>query len=367
MRLLLTALCGIVLMGMYSCKEDFTVAAPYRNITIVSGILDRADSVHYIRIQKAFMDENGSAIDMSKVPDSSFYPQADLVVTLNEWDSARTKITGSVVLNRVDMNQEGANYVKEPAISEQQFFTMPNYAYKFENKDLPLNPRRWYQMIINNKKTGLIDSSDLVGIVNSDSNRYLDGFYIQDFTLAVYKVAFTRTTTTSRYRLFTFMPRNGRMVEGYIRFNYVDKDITTGAKTRRYVDYKFDEELAVTKAGSSFELSTLNSDIYGFLYSSIGPAPENIERYMDSCDLFIYAASPEIYYYKTINLGQAGGLTGDNIQPNYTNFKGSNVLGVLGSRGVRTYYNAAIEKVTLDSLMINPTTESLRIRGVSED
>ncbi len=365
MRLLITALCTIVILGMYSCNEDFTVAAPYRHITIVSGILDRGDTVHYIRIQKAFMDENNSAIDMSKIPDSSFYPEADLDVTIYEWDSAQVKITGSFPLTRVNMNTEDPRYIKNPAISEQQFFTTPNYAYKFEKKDL--SPRHWYKLVIHNKQTGNTDSSNFVGIVNSDSNRYLDGFYIQDFQLKDYSIGFAKTTPTSRYRLFTYMPRNGRMAEGYIRFNYVEKDITTNTKTRKYVDYAFDNEQAVTKGGQSFELATLNANIYAFLNSSIGPAPDNIERYMDSCDLFIYAAGPELYYYNNINQGQNGGLTGDNIQPNYTNFSGNNVIGVLSSRGVRTYYNAAIEKVTLDSIMINPTTESLRFRGMSED
>jgi len=365
MRLLVTALCTIVILGVYSCNEDFTVAAPYRHITIVSGILDMGDTAHYIRIQKAFMDENNSAISMSKIPDSSFYPAADLDVTIYEWDSAQAKVTGTFPLTRVDMNTEDTRYIKNPAISEQQFFTTPNYAYKFVKNNL--SPRHWYQLVIHNKQTGNIDTSDFVGIVNSDSNRAGDGFYIQDFTLRDYSIGFARTTPTSRYRLFTFMPRNGRMTEGYIRFNYVEKDITTGVKTRKHVDYAFDKELNVTKGGQSFELQTLNYNIYSFLNSSIGPAPTNIERYMDSADLFIYAAAPELYYYNTINQGQSGGLTGDNIQPNYTNFKGNNVIGVLSSRGVRSYYNAAIEKVTLDSIMINPATESLRFRGMTED
>lgn len=366
--LLLTALSITIITGMYSCSEDFTVAAPYRPITVVAGILDRDDTAHYIRIQKAFMDEHKSAINMSKEPDSSFYQ--NLVVKLYEYDSAQTKALDSVELYRVDVNLEG--YKKHDPISDQQFFTSPNYAYKFKDNQWAtthkLSPRLWYRLTINNKTTNRIDSSEYVGIVNSDSNRVLDGFYVNDFILTKYQVAFAKTTANARYRLFMYMPRNARMVEGYIRFNYVEKNIVTNEKVRKHVDYAFDNELGVTKAGTSFELSTLNSNIYGFLNSSIGPAPDNIERYMDSCDVFVYAAGPELYYYNTINLGQTGGLTGDNIQPNYTNFKGNDVIGVLSSRGMRSYYNAAIEKTTLDSMRFtNPATVPLRIVGVSED
>lgn len=361
MRLLLTAIGCILVLGLHSCSEDFTVAAPYRQVTVVGGILDMQDTAHYIRIQKAFMDENKSAIQMSKEPDSSFYN--DLVVKLFEYDSTQTKTLDSITLYRVDLNKEG--YQKNTPINDQQFFTSPHYAYKFVKTDL--SPRLWYRLTIKNNATGRIDSSDFVGVVNSDPDRTYDGFYIPEFQLANYTIEFSKTTPNSQYKILPFVPRNARMLEGYIRFNYVEKNASTGEKSRHYVDYAFDTDVSQTKSGVRTELGTLNANIYAFLNSSMGAAAPNVERLMDSCDIFVYAASPEVYYYRLINLGQTGGITSDNIQPNYTNFAGTNVIGVLGSRGMRAYYNAAISKVTLDSLQVSPITASLRITGVSED
>lgn len=361
MRLLLTAIGCFLILGLHSCSEDFTVAAPYKQVTVVGGILDMKDTAHYIRIQKAFMDENKSALEMSKVPDSSFY--SSLVVKLYEYDSAQVKVLDIIDLQRVDLNNEG--YRKNSPINDQQFFTSPNYAYKFVKTDL--SPRYWYRLTIFNTVTGRTDTSGFVGIVNSDSNRIYDGFYIQEFLLANYIIDFSKTTATSQFRVSPFMPRNGRMLEGYIRFHYVEKNVSTLQQTRKYVDYAFDNELNQVTPGVRAELATLNANIYAFLNSSIGAAPANVVRLMDSCDIFIYAASPEVYYYNIINQGQTGGITSDNIQPNYTNFTGTDVIGVLGSRGMRAYYGAAISKVTLDSLRESSITESLRITGVSED
>lgn len=362
MRLLLTAIGCFLVLGLHSCSEDFTVAAPYRQVTVVAGILDMKDTAHYIRIQKAFMDENKSAIQMSKEPDSSFY--SNLVVKLYEYDSAQTRALDSVMLYRVDLNNEG--YPKKTPINDQQFFTSPHYAYKFVKSDL--SPRLWYRLTIHNTNTGRTDSSDYVGIINSDSNRNFDGFYIPEFQLANYIIDFSKTTQTSQYRLSPFVPKNSRMLEGYLRFHYAERNVVTGQTVRMPpLDYAFDTDMSATKPGVRAELSTLNANIYAFLNSSIGAAPPNVERLMDSCDIFVYAASPEIYYYRLINLGQTGGITSENIQPNYTNFSGTDVIGVLGSRGMRAYYNAAISKVTLDSLRDSPITESLRIRGVTED
>ena len=45
MRLLiLSALAITTVLCLHSCSEDFTVAAPYRPITVVAGILDRDDT-----------------------------------------------------------------------------------------------------------------------------------------------------------------------------------------------------------------------------------------------------------------------------------------------------------------------------------
>lgn len=369
MRILVSILALASVIGLYSCSEDFTVAAPYKSITAVSGILDQNDTAHYIRIQKAFMDETKSALDMSKEPDSSFYK--NLSVKLYRYDSAQVNVLDSVALYRVDMNNEGDAYKKLDPISEQQFFQSPNYAYKFRDDQWtipgPLSSRNWYKLVITNLDNGLSDTSAYVGIINTAATRVLDGFYISEFQQTSYTLSFSKTSPTSVYKLNCNMPRNGRIAQGYIRFHYVEENVSSGNVVRKYVDYPFDSEEATTKSGTPFQLSVPNVNIYAFLGASIGPLPANTNRYLDSCDLFVYAASPEIYYYNLINQGQSGGLTADNIQPNYTNFTSDRVIGVLGSRGMRSYINASIEKTTIDSIMLNPITAGLGIRGLSKD
>lgn len=346
-----------------SCSEDFTVSAPYKQITVVYGILNSADSAHYIRIQKAFMDENRSAIEMAEDADSSFYQNLD--VRLLEYASNRTQVLSTTPLYRVNLNNEG--YQKDDPVNDQQFFTDPSYAYKFTNADLQLSSSNWYQLLIENKNTGRTDSSELVGIVNSSPAKADEGFYVPSFSQNSYAISFPRTLPANVFRVVVQLPKHGRTVEGHLRFNYVEQNGVSGQKVRKQVDYLFDTESGQTVPGRTLQLEVANSDIYGFLNAAIGDAEENVQRYMDSCDLFIYAASSEIYFYDQITLGQSGGLTGDNIQPVYSNFKGENVIGVFGSRAFNAKYNIPIDKTTLDSLKLNPATASLNIQGRSDD
>lgn len=362
--LLITLLSVLFITGIYSCSEDFTVSAPYRDITVVSGIINQADAAHYIRIQKAFMDENNSAITMAQEADSSFYQ--NITVELQEYNPTQTQLITTIPLERVDLNTESESYKKDDPINEQQFFTTPNYGYKFVRTDLDAD--NWYRLLIKNNNTGRIDSSEFVGMVNSDTIRDGKGFFIPDFRFNDLQISFAKISNPAfNYKLVGYLPKNARMVEGHIRFHYVSKNILTGTSTRQSVDFLFDTETANLAEGKSFELAVANIDIYNFLSSAIGEAPENTDRFLDSCDIFVYAGGPELYYYNTVNLGQSSGLTGDNIQPTYSNFTTGDVLGVVSSRAMRAYRGVAIDPVTIDSMIKNPMLSHLRLRGATED
>ncbi|MEZ5017178.1 MAG: hypothetical protein R2800_09010 [Flavipsychrobacter sp.] len=344
------------LIGMSSCSEDFEVAAPYRQITFAYGMLDKADTAHYIRIQKAFMDENKSAIDMSKVPDSSFYQQ--LNVRMLEYSG--TTLTATYPLTKVDLNKEG--YTKASSVNQQSFFTSPNNGYKFK---ADLKTDRSYRLLITNTVTGRTDSTDNIGIVSNDTNSVTAGFYVNEFNKAGLLVDFARTTVTSKLDYFVNTPANSYTLEGILRFHYEDRNILTNTKTRKTVDYAF-ATLNVNPS-QAYTPSVLNNNIYSYLRDAIGVAPANVERYMDSCDIIFYAGSKELANYNTVMANTSNGLTNDIIQPNYTNMVSKDAFGIIGSKASRTYISAGLSFGTMDSLKNLPIVKPLNIRGRTDD
>ncbi len=55
-----------------ACETDFDTTAPYKDITVVYGLLDQKDQNHYIKINKAFLGE-GNALIYAQEADSSNY------------------------------------------------------------------------------------------------------------------------------------------------------------------------------------------------------------------------------------------------------------------------------------------------------
>ncbi|MFN3874859.1 MAG: hypothetical protein ACK4L7_02980, partial [Flavobacteriales bacterium] len=60
------ALMALSLLG--ACSTELDVNEPYKDISIVYGLLNQRDSLHFVKINKAFLGE-GNALDMARVRD----------------------------------------------------------------------------------------------------------------------------------------------------------------------------------------------------------------------------------------------------------------------------------------------------------
>ncbi len=247
------------------------------------AILNMGDTTHYIRVQKAFLDEGKNAITMAANADSSFYPETEIEVKILEYAINGTipgALLSTSILSRVDMNTEG--YIKDPPKNGQGFFSSPNYGYKFRKQ---LSVASMYQLLVVNKVSGRTDSSGLFGVVNAETSKGGGNFYISSFDKAGLQVAFPTTRMNASVSFSGTMPLNGKIVEGHIVFHYVEKDRSTGTEERKQADMIMNTSMA--EPGTQFSVVADNASIYSYLYDEIGPAPNGIERYMDSCDIYM--------------------------------------------------------------------------------
>lgn len=359
-KLLLPLLAASILFS--SCSEKFDVAAPYKDVTVVYGYLDMSDTAHYIRIQKAFLDENKSAVDMAKVSDSSFF--SDIDVTIERYNAGGTNsFVNSIPLTRVDLTTEG--YPKQPGA----FFNAPNYAYKFTNA---LEQQYVYRLKIVHKNSGNVDSADAPVIYNQKIAPY-GGFYVDLLDNSNTNLSGLTFFSTIANRGFT-IDGNYSAVTGYnynkeespaqiaqaiIRFNWVDSNAINGAKT--YHSYDFDAGYTpVSKKTISFALK--NQTMFSAIAAGMGAAPANTYRLFEPCDLTIYLSTSDYNKYQQAMLFQGTGLTASEISPIYTNIKGKDALGLFTSRAMRTG-KIIISDMTVDSLRFNPTLAQVKIAG----
>jgi len=106
---------------MMGCNNDLDLTAPAKDIPIVYGVFSKVNSDHYVRIEKAFIDEQIPAADLAMDSDNFIYD--DLTVQLIR-DGVATD------LQRIDGNVEG--FPRETGFFDND----PNVLYKLENASL---------------------------------------------------------------------------------------------------------------------------------------------------------------------------------------------------------------------------------------
>ncbi len=348
---------------MPGCSTKFNVAAPYKNITVIFAFLDQNDTAHYIRIQKAFLDQNKSAVTMAKEPDSSYYASLNVRVELHDFSGNLVK---TIPLNRVDLNLEG--YQKSPGV----FFTSPNYAYKFT--DL-LNPNYIYRIKVTNPVTGETDSAEAPVIEDIASTSFPPPFYvylIDDSNGVRTGLDFAATGINKHIPIHcNYSPVNNFSFEGlsnpavisqlFIRFNWVDSNIVSHQKAAHSYDYDAGYQ---SIANNNFDYTIDDISLYTAMATGLGTAPANTQRLIDRSDIIVYLGTQDFSNYQQTSLTQGTGLTGSEIEPIYTNIKGANVLGLFTSRAMKSG-KLTITLNTIDSLMLHPLLQNANIKGTA--
>ena len=146
----------IIFTIFVSCDNELDVVEDFKDIPVVYGFISLSDTAQYIRVERAFIDQSTSGLELAQIPDSLYYSNAK--VTLEH-----AKTGTQYEMTRVDGNLEG--YVRDEGVFAQS----PNYLYKLRNADINLIAEDEYKFILNRGEgfdviettTVLIGESDL--------------------------------------------------------------------------------------------------------------------------------------------------------------------------------------------------------------
>lgn len=325
-----------------SCSTDFKVGADYKEYTVVFGLLSRTDSAHYIKITKGFYDEKQNNLLVAKNPDSLYHK--DLTVKMYKLQNGG--ITDSLTLEKVDLTTEG--YPKDTGV----FANTPNYAYKF--KEI-LDPTKRYKLVVKNNISGKV----VYGETDVIDNRKIK---IVQPTNADGPILDFATIGKSKTTFYWNSPSSVSIYDLYMRLPYEEKNVNTGIITDKMAMIPLARNVANTSSNMTYFIFA--EDFYSALQGTVGIAPNNITRFIDTPDIILSAGGLELKTYIDVTSSQ-GGITYDQIKPYYTNLIGGTVLGLLSTRASSNANQVMFTKQTLDSILYGSHTRSLNFVDVS--
>lgn len=311
-------------LGMGSCETEFSLNGDYTLTPVVFGLLDHTDSIHMIKITKAFLGD-GDNLVYAQVPDSNYFDQVAATITeINplgdetgrSWDLQDSVVTGK--------STDGIFYAPDQKV------------YFFFEKEL------------DSENTYRIDADINEGAHSfTAETQLIDGFGVPTtITNDAFKVRFAKNNVDEDKDYLTWVfdlssgLENAGEIEVAYTFHWTEyyKDGTTesfSAKKFEYSEADVDRPIRVNGIG-----------FFNWISETIPDDFENIDyRKSDGFDLHISIAHTNLTQYMSV----AEPVTGiAQVQPVYTNVEGG--YGLFSSRLLYTLPDLPIDEATIKEL-----------------
>ena len=301
----------IFLMLISSCTEDFDINAPYKDISVVFGLLDPGEDTIFLKINKAFLGD-GNVLEMAKIEDSSIY-LTGLDASIEEWDNGNYIATYPLDTITIKNKEEGTFYNPYQVIYYTTYMPVTSRVYRLNMK---VNDRQ----------------------VTAETNLVND-FSISKPSAGSKFIQFRKDTdgevewTSAKY---------GKRYEVVIRIKYKEVLFESPDTVFRYIDWGMGTKKSVKlNGGEEMRIAYSNDGFYTLIANEIpysDPTQEaNVkERYTNNVDFIIAVAAEDLNTYMEVN-EPSNSIVQE--RPEYTNISGG--IGIFSSR----YKNIRTKKI----------------------
>jgi hypothetical protein len=336
MKNYLIALTLITLVfGVSSCDNELDVTAPYKEIPIIYGLLNRNDTVHYIKINKAYLNEEGSALLAASIPDSVYFPE-NLLVTLEEYDGSTKKRT--FTLDTVSIPKE-----------EGTFGGPNNLLYR--------TPGSVTLIQTYNYKLVVAKASNLQVIARSACK------IVNDFGYAppnVFECSFVDNKGYKDQAVQWSSAVNAKMYDLVLRFNFQEINTTTSDTVVKFIDMPLLNKYQVssTAGGEKITVTIDGENFFLNIQDAIDPLPSNyIRKMLGNLEFRFSVAGEDLTRYIQFNLPST---SLNEVRPEYTNIE--NGFGVFSTRYNKSFTNLGLNLLSINELKTGGITGDLNFQ-----
>ncbi len=319
----------LVFLTFTSCKETITLTNDQKETAVIYGLLDQADTIHYVKINRAYSGTNNS-IEVAQVPDSSYFKDVQAYIyeikkgdTLRKW-----KLRDTILDN------------KEPGI----FYGPKQKVYYFEtSKNNPLVGESGRTYLFRGKfeqnkfevtaATELIYGNSLLYPVSNGTNySFANGIIDKPeyYSTGIKFKPGTAVTTNTALRI---------TIREYIGQNF----------TLKSFDWNVGD-MDVTPNATSAGINALGTAFYPLIVKNCTENSAITKRQLASIELRVTFASDVLYNYITLNKPSSS-LAQNKI--NYTNLSATNgmrVIGIFTARNLKSELKLSSDNVGQNSI-----------------
>lgn len=330
------SLLAIVVSLFNSCSTDFEVAAPYKEIPIIVGLLNKSDSIHYIKVNKAYLNKDGSAYLAGSISDSNLY-RYPISVKLYALSTSNVRFD-SVTLDTTRVFKSGGTFQTNDVV-----YKTPSYKLRFTSFSGSDTTWARYEVVVRRVSDNAILASSICGVVSDVRFRNAPN---QIDLYNPFPSASTPEYKNPTLRWYT--ARNGRRYSAFLRFRF---RVVNDAQGINYMD-SVDMQLISNNRNSRLDGSsnidyTLSGErFYNNLQVALDPVPSGYRReYVPPLEFHFEYAGEELDTYMEINNST---VSLSEVVPEYTNIKGG--YGIFSSRVRKKFADPRQTNLSLNSI-----------------
>ncbi len=327
------------------CSTDLDINAPYKNVTVVYGLLDQRQEVQYVKINKAYLGE-GDALVYAQIADSNEWADGDITV-------ARVhRVLNGTRVGTFDL--EATTFTdREPGV-----FYAPN--------------QKLYKFVDNTSYDPIVTSPEIVPVYLDQESTYelelvvkgetvsatttiVDNFSIQGPDQSLNTVMNLKDGLGYQDWIFNWNAgHDGKRYEASYRFKYQEiRDGVVGDTMS--ITRAMGRVVSSNTSGTEEMQRTLEAEaFYSTIGSSILADPTVTNRRYCGIDLVIDVANDEFHTYLSLT-EPVSGIVQD--RPTYTNIV--NGVGLFGSRYTREVITKRLGGSSLAELVNGQYTGAL--------
>ena len=300
---------------LFGCNTDFDVNADWKEVGIAYMILDHHDSIHYLKLNRAFINTEGDANEIAKIEDSLYFNDDDIKVSITAGKNANSR---SQELYRIEIEEKDSGLFANPT----------QYLYRTP-KDYKVDVTKVHTLDIENSKTGYKMTSEIRIAKNGTINWPFSGTESVGFT------ACNSENELKNYISKTMEIISAKDVKFYdfdIVINYEeidDKNPENPVAKQLHWPVARSLKASSTGGGTPVKFKVTGESFFDFIALKL-EAKEGVTRVPGNLEFRFSGGGQALYDYINVNTPSIGIV---QKSPEFTNIE--NGLGVFSSRSVQ--------------------------------
>ncbi|MDR0802186.1 hypothetical protein [Fluviicola sp.] len=312
-----------------SCKDNIDFAGDHVETPVLFGLLDKNDSLHYVKLTRTFAGSNNS-VNVALIEDSSYFQNAE--ITLEEWaflppNNVFTKVRSWVLRDTVLTNKvPGAFYSPNQKVyyfQTQAYNSLNQPSVSDQNLAVALKDEATYRLIANINGGQIVVNGETKLVTGmSVSSPSSNGNY-----------SFVKTVSgVKEYNGASLKSNNGNAQVIDARIQFFFNEYYGSVPVEKSFIWKVGELNGDEIQGTASNFSANGETFYQLVKQNCTNDPSITKRQMTSIRLIMTGGSADLSKYILVN--QPSSSLAQN-KPSFTNLSradGGPVIGLFSSR-----------------------------------